>query len=229
MAITVVRPAALVGEGVDTLVTRHFEAPRLLTVKGCAQRWQFCHIDDLVSALELAAAGEVSGELRRRLRRLAGAGAGRGAVRPAPDRAAGRPDLRHRAAAAPGRHHPGAGHRPALSSSTRGSSTASTLRDAGWRPASGNAAACRRPAGASGRRAPPSPGAAWPRRTRRSRRPAATVAVIGTAAIVRRAGAAAAGSDQAPPAPRRWRRLHAGGGQRGGAPGRVSAGRARSG
>jgi nucleoside-diphosphate-sugar epimerase len=60
-AVTVVRPAALVGEGVDTLVTRHFEAPRLLTVKGCAPRWQFCHIDDLVSALELAAAGEVTG------------------------------------------------------------------------------------------------------------------------------------------------------------------------
>lgn len=61
MAITVVRPAALVGTGVDTLVTRHFEAPRLLTVKGCVQHWQFCHLDDLVSALELAAAGEVTG------------------------------------------------------------------------------------------------------------------------------------------------------------------------
>ena len=63
MAITVVRPAALVGEGVDTLITRHFEAPRLLAVKGCAPRWQFCHVDDLVSALELAAAGEVTGKL----------------------------------------------------------------------------------------------------------------------------------------------------------------------
>jgi nucleoside-diphosphate-sugar epimerase len=62
MAITVARPAALVGEGVDTIVTRHFEAPRLLTVKGCAPRWQFCHTDDLVSALELAAAGAVTGE-----------------------------------------------------------------------------------------------------------------------------------------------------------------------
>ena len=60
-AITVVRPAALVGEGIDTLVTRHFEAPRLLTVRGCEQRWQFCHTDDLVAALELAAAGEISG------------------------------------------------------------------------------------------------------------------------------------------------------------------------
>ncbi len=62
MAVTVARPAALVGEGVDTIVTRHFEAPRLLTVKGCAPRWQFCHTDDLVSALELAAAGAVTGE-----------------------------------------------------------------------------------------------------------------------------------------------------------------------
>jgi nucleoside-diphosphate-sugar epimerase len=61
MAVTVVRPAALAGEGVDTVVTRHFEAPRLLAVKGCAPRWQFCHVDDLVSALELAAAGEVTG------------------------------------------------------------------------------------------------------------------------------------------------------------------------
>lgn len=63
MEITVVRPAALVGDEVDTLITRHFEAPRLLTVKGCATRWQFCHIDDLVSALELAVTGEVTGHL----------------------------------------------------------------------------------------------------------------------------------------------------------------------
>lgn len=61
MAISVVRPAALVGEGIDTLITRHFEAPRLLAVKGCAPRWQFCHVADLLSAIELAAAGEVSG------------------------------------------------------------------------------------------------------------------------------------------------------------------------
>ncbi len=62
LEVTVVRPAAVVGAGVDTLVTRHFEAPRLLAVKGCAARWQFCHVDDLVSALELAAGGRVTGE-----------------------------------------------------------------------------------------------------------------------------------------------------------------------
>jgi nucleoside-diphosphate-sugar epimerase len=61
MAVTVVRPAALVGEGIDTLVTRHFEAPRLITVKGCAPRWQFCHVDDLVSALEFTVVGGVDG------------------------------------------------------------------------------------------------------------------------------------------------------------------------
>jgi nucleoside-diphosphate-sugar epimerase len=62
LEVTVVRPAALVGDAVDTLITRHFEAPRLLAVKGCAARWQFCHVDDLVSALELAATGQVTGE-----------------------------------------------------------------------------------------------------------------------------------------------------------------------
>ena len=61
LQVTVARPAALVGDGIDTLITRHFEAPRLLAVKGCAARWQFCHVDDLVSALELAAAGRVTG------------------------------------------------------------------------------------------------------------------------------------------------------------------------
>jgi nucleoside-diphosphate-sugar epimerase len=61
LEVTVLRPAAVVGPGVDTVITRHFESPRLLTVKGCSPRWQFCHIDDLVSALEMAARGLVSG------------------------------------------------------------------------------------------------------------------------------------------------------------------------
>jgi nucleoside-diphosphate-sugar epimerase len=62
VAVTVVRPAALVGESVDTLVTRHFEAPRLLTVKGCAPRWQFCHLDDLTSAVEFSVSGGIDGQ-----------------------------------------------------------------------------------------------------------------------------------------------------------------------
>ena len=61
LEVTVLRPAAVVGPGVDTVVTRHFEAPRLLTVKDAAPRWQFCHVDDLVSALEVAALGRCRG------------------------------------------------------------------------------------------------------------------------------------------------------------------------
>ncbi len=55
LQVTVVRPAALVGDGVDTVITRHFEAPRLLTVKGAEPTWQFCHVDDLGSAIAVIA------------------------------------------------------------------------------------------------------------------------------------------------------------------------------
>jgi nucleoside-diphosphate-sugar epimerase len=61
-AVSVARPAVLFGDDLDTLLTRHFEAPRLLKVRGCEPRWQFCHSSDLVSALELAAIGEVRGD-----------------------------------------------------------------------------------------------------------------------------------------------------------------------
>lgn len=61
LSVTVLRPAALVGPGIDTVLTRHFEAPRLLVVRGSAPRWQFCHVDDLASAVELAALGRVEG------------------------------------------------------------------------------------------------------------------------------------------------------------------------
>ncbi|WP_030899378.1 SDR family oxidoreductase [Streptomyces sp. NRRL F-5126] len=59
--VTVVRPAVLVG-GTDTALTRYFESPRLLVVAGSRPTWQFCHVDDLVSALEYAAHGKVEGE-----------------------------------------------------------------------------------------------------------------------------------------------------------------------
>jgi len=63
LRVTVVRPAALVGPGVDTVITRHFEAPRLLSVKGCAPGWQFCHIEDLAAALELVVVEDLDGPL----------------------------------------------------------------------------------------------------------------------------------------------------------------------
>ena len=60
--VCVARPAVLVGDAVDTLLTRHFEAPRLLAVRGCEPRWQFCHVTDLTYALELAATGALNGD-----------------------------------------------------------------------------------------------------------------------------------------------------------------------
>lgn len=63
LQVTVLRPAVVVGPGVDTVLTRHFEAPRLLVVAGSRPCWQFCHVDDLAVALEYAALGLVEGEL----------------------------------------------------------------------------------------------------------------------------------------------------------------------
>jgi nucleoside-diphosphate-sugar epimerase len=61
LRLTVVRPAALVGPEVDTVVTRHFEAPRLLTVRGADTRWQFCHLDDLGEAVATAIQADLDG------------------------------------------------------------------------------------------------------------------------------------------------------------------------
>ncbi len=61
LTITAVRPAALVGDGVDTVVTRHFEAPRLLMLRGAEPAWQFCHVDDLGSAVAVVVAQGIAG------------------------------------------------------------------------------------------------------------------------------------------------------------------------
>ena len=61
LSVTVVRPAPLVGPDLDTLLSRHFSAPRLLTVKGHRQHWQFCHEDDLAGALAFCALHGVEG------------------------------------------------------------------------------------------------------------------------------------------------------------------------
>ena len=61
LAVTVLRPAVLAGPGVDTVFTRHFEAPRLLVVKDSEPCWQFCHVDDLADALAHAALGDIDG------------------------------------------------------------------------------------------------------------------------------------------------------------------------
>jgi nucleoside-diphosphate-sugar epimerase len=59
--LTVLRPAMIVGRGADTVLTRHFAGPRLLHLQGERPVWQFCHVDDLLSACEYAALGRVVG------------------------------------------------------------------------------------------------------------------------------------------------------------------------
>ncbi|MBO9554326.1 NAD-dependent epimerase/dehydratase family protein [Cellulomonas sp.] len=61
--VTVLRPAPIVGAGVDTFVTRHFEAPRLLTVRGATRQWQFVHVDDVASAARFAVEHGLTGAL----------------------------------------------------------------------------------------------------------------------------------------------------------------------
>jgi nucleoside-diphosphate-sugar epimerase len=63
LAVTVLRPATLVGPGVDTVVSRHFEAPRLLVVHDVRTVWQFCHVDDLAEAVVTAVTAGLDGPL----------------------------------------------------------------------------------------------------------------------------------------------------------------------
>jgi len=60
-AVTVLRPAIVVGDAIDTALTRHFEAPRLLVLKDSRPLWQFTHIDDLVTALQCSIVHGIDG------------------------------------------------------------------------------------------------------------------------------------------------------------------------
>lgn len=186
VSIGVVRPAALVGPGVDTLVTRHFEAPRLLTVRGAPMRWQFCHLDDLVGALHIAATRPVHGTLtvgctgwlaQEEVERLSGLNR----VELPESLAFGTAERLHRLGLTPA---------PAgeLRYVTRSWVVPATrLRNAGWRPLWDNADAfavlleeTRGRIALAGRRM-------GRRETATLGAAGATVAVLGTAAIVRRA------------------------------------------
>lgn len=186
LSVAVVRPAALVGPGVDTLVTRHFEAPRLLTLRGAPMRWQFCHLDDLLGALTTAVTQPLDGALtvgctgwlaQDEVERLSGLGR----VELPESLAFGTAERLHRLGLTPAP----AGElryvtRPWVVSSMR-------LRDAGWRPLWDNAEAfavlleeARGRTAVAGRRI-------GRRETATLGAAGATVAVLGTAAIVRRA------------------------------------------
>lgn len=184
-AVTVVRPAVVVGDGADTGTSRHFEAPRLLHLQGARPAWQFCHLDDVVAALECAALGRVSGAVtvacegwleQEELEAIAGM---RRVVLPA-SLAFGTAERLHRfgVSAAPASELRYVAY-PWVVPSTR-------LREAGWRPSCDNVTALRilladvaERQAASGRRVGPrdaSLGAAG-----------AAVAMVGTAALLRQA------------------------------------------
>jgi nucleoside-diphosphate-sugar epimerase len=59
LRLTLLRPAALVAPGIDGDVARHFAAPRLLGIREVSMAWQFCHVDDLGSAVEIALRGDL--------------------------------------------------------------------------------------------------------------------------------------------------------------------------
>jgi nucleoside-diphosphate-sugar epimerase len=185
MAVTVVRPAALLGDAVDTLVTRHFEAPRLLAVKGCAPRWQFCHVDDLVSALEFIVVNGIGGEIavgcdgwleHDEVEQLSGL---KSIELPA----------RLTFGAAQRLHRMGVTPAPAIDLRYvvyPWAVDCATLREAGWRPSYDNAAALAVLLGQRGGRHAVA-GRRIARKEAAITAAGATVAAIGTAAIVRRA------------------------------------------
>ena len=64
LAVTVLRPAVVLGAGEREPMAALLSAPRLLRIRGAAACWQFCHVADLAAAVEraaLAAPGELDG------------------------------------------------------------------------------------------------------------------------------------------------------------------------
>ncbi|PZS04538.1 MAG: NAD-dependent dehydratase [Pseudonocardiales bacterium] len=61
LAVTVLRPAIVLGPGARSAAAAQFDAPRLLRIRGHATKWQFCHVDDLASAIAVAVAGGIDG------------------------------------------------------------------------------------------------------------------------------------------------------------------------
>lgn len=61
LAVTVLRLALLAGPGLDTVITRAFEAPRLPAVRGHRPPLQFLHPDDAVGAIQHAVRNRLDG------------------------------------------------------------------------------------------------------------------------------------------------------------------------
>ena len=61
IAVTILRPATVVGAGLENFITRQLEMPRLPTVRGYRPPWQVAHVDDVVAALTLTVERDLPG------------------------------------------------------------------------------------------------------------------------------------------------------------------------
>lgn len=61
--LTVLRPALLVGPGLEHAAAGLLDGPRLLLVRGARPHWQFCHVDDLGSAVATVVRTTLGGAL----------------------------------------------------------------------------------------------------------------------------------------------------------------------
>lgn len=61
VTVTVLRPAPILGPGVDDFLTRQLESPRLPVVRGYVPPRQFVHVEDVAAALALAVAADLPG------------------------------------------------------------------------------------------------------------------------------------------------------------------------
>src|SRR5262249_45257440 len=62
LAVTVLRPAVVLGAGDREPLAALLSAPRLLRIRGSVGHWQFCHVADLATAIEVAALGGLDGD-----------------------------------------------------------------------------------------------------------------------------------------------------------------------
>jgi nucleoside-diphosphate-sugar epimerase len=63
LKIALLRPALLVGPGLEHAASGLLDGPRLLAVRGARPHWQFCHVDDLAAAVEVAVREGLTGPL----------------------------------------------------------------------------------------------------------------------------------------------------------------------
>lgn len=59
--VTVLRPAIMLGPGIEGLMSRHLESPRLPLIRGQSAPLQFVHVDDVAAAVRLAVTTDLPG------------------------------------------------------------------------------------------------------------------------------------------------------------------------